>query len=174
MIRKMSFLSHKFPCIPLKFFKLLKEREELQIMQVKQWQFFLKFFVKRQVHLRLWQEQQKLETIVKYNTNLLNCWNVRQFSKFIQRFLCKVIWQLLMQSYISHLRGTIFHHLIIFLIKILPYVTKSIGNYRKYDIFFNFCFTENIFPSIVENPENMIFTLDVFTKMLLFMQHRAI
>ena len=51
--------------------------------------------------------------------------------------------------------------------KILLYwfVTKNIGNYRKYDIFFNFCFTENmIFPWIAENQENMAFTLSVFTK----------
>ena len=44
---------------------------------------------------------------------------------------------------------------------------KNIGNYRKYDIFFNFRSTENmIFPSNTENHENMIFTLSVFTKML--------
>ena len=54
-----------------------------------------------------------------------------------------------------------------FIIKILPYwfVTKNIGNYRKYDIFFNFCFTENmIFPPIAENQKNMIFTFiyDIF------------
>ena len=43
-------------------------------------------------------------------------------------------------------------------------------NYRKYDIFFTFRFTENmIFPSTAENQEN-IFTLSVFTKMLFFMQ----
>ena len=42
--------------------------------------------------------------------------------------------------------------------------------YEKYDIFFNFRFTENIFPSIAENQENKIFTLSVFTKMLFFMQ----
>ena len=56
-----------------------------------------------------------------------------------------------------------------FIIKILPYwfVTKNIGNYRKYDIFFIFCFTENmIFPPIAENQENMIFSLSIFTKML--------
>ena len=45
---------------------------------------------------------------------------------------------------------------------------KNIGNYRKYDIFFDFRFTKNIFPSIAENPENMIFTLSVFSKMLFF------
>ena len=59
-----------------------------------------------------------------------------------------------------------------FLIKILPYwfLTKNIRNCRKYNIFFNFRFTENmIFPSIAENPENMIFTLSMFTKMLFFM-----
>ena len=40
-----------------------------------------------------------------------------------------------------------------FIIKILPYwfVTKIFGNYRKYDNFFSFRFTENmIFPSIAE------------------------
>ena len=48
---------------------------------------------------------------------------------------------------------------------------KNIGNYRKYDIFFEFCVTENmIFPPIVENPGNMIFTLSVSLKMLFFMQ----
>ena len=47
---------------------------------------------------------------------------------------------------------------------------KHIRNYIKYDIFFDFCFTENIFPSIIENPENMIFTLSIFSKMLFFMQ----
>ena len=60
-----------------------------------------------------------------------------------------------------------------FIIKILLYwfVTKIIGNYRKYDIFFNFRFTENmIFLQIAENQENMIFTLSVFTKMLFFMK----
>ena len=59
-----------------------------------------------------------------------------------------------------------------FLIKILPYwfLTKNIRNCRKYNIFFNFRFTENMtFPSIAENPENMIFTLSMFTKMLFFM-----
>ena len=46
---------------------------------------------------------------------------------------------------------------------------KNIGSYRKYDIFFNFHFTNNmIFPSIAENSEKMIFTLSVFTKMLFF------
>ena len=61
----------------------------------------------------------------------------------------------------------------LFIIEIVPYsfVAKNIGNYRKYDIFFNFRFTGNmIFPSIAENQENMIFTLSVFTKMLFFMQ----
>ena len=49
---------------------------------------------------------------------------------------------------------------------------KNIGSYRKYDIFFNFRFTNNmIFPSIAENPEKMIFTLSVFTKMLFFFTH---
>ena len=59
-----------------------------------------------------------------------------------------------------------------FIIKILPYwfVAKNIENYRKYGIFFNFRFTENIFLSIAENQDNMIFTLSVFTKMLFFMQ----
>ena len=61
----------------------------------------------------------------------------------------------------------------LFIIEILPYwfVAKNIGNYRKYDIFFNFRFTGNmIFPSIAENQENTIFTLSVFMKMLFFMQ----
>ena len=61
----------------------------------------------------------------------------------------------------------------LFIIEIVPYsfVAKNIGNYRKYDIFFNFHFTQNmIFPLIAENQENMIFTLNVFTKMLLFMK----
>ena len=61
----------------------------------------------------------------------------------------------------------------LFIIEIVPYsfVAKNIGNYRKYDIFFNFRFTQNmIFPLIAENQENMIFTLNVFTKMLLFMK----
>ena len=79
-----------------------------------------------------------------------------------------------MQSYISHPRGTVFYHLInFFIIKIFPYsfVAKNIGNYRKYDIFFNFRFTGNmVFPSIAEYQENKIFTLSVFTKMLFFMQ----
>ena len=59
-----------------------------------------------------------------------------------------------------------------FIIKILPYwfVAKNIENYRKYYIFFNFRFTENIFSSIAENQDNMIFTLSVFMKMLFFMQ----
>ena len=59
-----------------------------------------------------------------------------------------------------------------FIIEILPYsfVAKNIGNYRKYYIFFNFLFTGNIFLSIAENQENMIFTLSVFTKTLFFMQ----
>ena len=55
----------------------------------------------------------------------------------------------------------------------MPYsfVAKNIGNYRKYDIFFNFRFTGNmIFPSIAEKQENMIFTLSVFAKALFFMQ----
>ena len=59
-----------------------------------------------------------------------------------------------------------------FIIKILLYwfVTKIIGNHRKYDIFFNFRLTENmIFLQIAENQEN-IFTLSVFTKMLFFMK----
>ena len=61
----------------------------------------------------------------------------------------------------------------LFIIEILPYwfVAKNIGNYRKYDIFFNFRFTGNmIFPSIAENQENMIFTLSGFTKMFFFIQ----
>ena len=40
-----------------------------------------------------------------------------------------------------------------------PAPPKNVGNYRKYDIFFNFRFMENmIFPSSAENHENMIFT----------------
>ena len=65
----------------------------------------------------------------------------------------------------------------LFIIEILPYwfAAKNIGNYRKYDIFFNFRFTGNmIFPSIAENQENMIFTLSVFTKMLFFMQWKMV
>ena len=55
------------------------------------------------------------------------------------------------------------------------FVMKNIGNYRKYDIFLNFRFTENmIFPSIGENPENLIFTLIVFSKMLFFMQWKKV
>ena len=42
---------------------------------------------------------------------------------------------------------------------------KNIENYRKYDISYNFRFTEKmIFSSIAENQENMIFTLSVFEK----------
>ena len=77
-----------------------------------------------------------------------------------------------MQSYISHPRGRVFYHLINFFIKILLFwfVIKNIGNYRKYDFFFDFRITENtISPSIEKNPENMIFTLSMFTKMLFFM-----
>ena len=48
---------------------------------------------------------------------------------------------------------------------------KNIGNYRKCDIFFGFRFTENIiFQSIAENAENMIFRLNVFSKMVFVMQ----
>ena len=60
-----------------------------------------------------------------------------------------------------------------FIIKTLPYlfVTKNIGNYRKY-IFFNSRSTENmILTSIAENQENKIFTLSVFAKILFFMQY---
>ena len=59
-----------------------------------------------------------------------------------------------------------------FIIKILPYWfdAKNIKNDRKYELFFNFHFTENIFLSIAENQDNMIFALSVFTKMLFFMQ----
>ena len=75
--------------------------------------------------------------------------------------------------YLSSLRYSILSFNQLFIIEILPYwfVAKNIGNYRKYDIFFNFRFTGNmIFPSIAENQENTIFTLSVFTKMLFFMQ----
>ena len=45
------------------------------------------------------------------------------------------------------------------------------GNYRRYHVFFDFRFTENmILQSIAENPENLMFTLSVFTKMLFSMQ----
>ena len=63
-----------------------------------------------------------------------------------------------------------------FIVKILTYwfVMKNIGNYRTYDIFFNFRFTEKmIFPSIAENQDNITFTLSVFTKMLFFMQFQS-
>ena len=75
--------------------------------------------------------------------------------------------------YLSSLRYSIWSFNQLFIIEILPYwfVAKNNGNYRKYDIFFNFRFTGNmIFPSIAENQENTIFTLSVFTKMLFFMQ----
>ena len=75
--------------------------------------------------------------------------------------------------YLSSAWYNIFSFNQFFIIKILPcwFVTKSIGSYRKYNIFFNFRFTENmIFPSIAENQENVIFTLSVFTKMLFFIQ----
>ena len=75
--------------------------------------------------------------------------------------------------YLSSAQYSILSFNQLFIIEILPYwfVAKNIGNYRKYDIFFNFRFTGNmIFPSIAENQENMIFTLSVFTKMLFFMQ----
>ena len=73
---------------------------------------------------------------------------------------------------ISNPRDTVFNTLIIFLSLScsIDLFRKNIGTYRKYDIFFNFRFTENIFPSIMENQEKMIFTLSVFTKMLFFMQ----
>ena len=76
----------------------------------------------------------------------------------------------------SHKDGAVFYDLINFFIKVLPvwFVMKNIRNYRKYDIFVNFRFTENmIFPSIAENPENMIFKLSVFSKMLFFMQWKT-
>ena len=78
-----------------------------------------------------------------------------------------------MQSYISHPRGRVVNHLINLFNQ---NSTLLIGyeKYRKlykYDIFFDFRFAENmIFPSIAENSENMIFTLNVFPKMLFFMQ----
>ena len=59
------------------------------------------------------------------------------------------------------------------IIEILPYwlVAKNIGNYRKYDFFFNFPFTgDMIFSLIAENQENMIFKLSGFTKVLFFTQ----
>ena len=75
-----------------------------------------------------------------------------------------------MQSYISHPRGTLFNSLISLChYLVLLFVTKNVGNYRKYHFFFNFRFTEKIiFLSIPENQENMIFTLSAFTKMLFF------
>ena len=79
-----------------------------------------------------------------------------------------------MQFYISHPRGTVFYNLISFLsskpcpIHLLRKISEIV---RKYDILFNFRFTENmIFSSIAENQENMIFTSNVITKMLFFMQ----
>ena len=79
-----------------------------------------------------------------------------------------------MQSYSSHPHDTVFYHLInFFIIEIFPYsvIAKNIGNYRKYEIFFNFRFAENmIFPSIAEYQENIIFALSVLTKMLFFRQ----
>ena len=82
-----------------------------------------------------------------------------------------------MESYISLPCGTVFNLLVIFFVIIMVYwfVTKeNIGNYRKYDIFFNCRFTENmIFPSIVENDKNIIFMLSVFTKMLFSCSKRS-
>ena len=80
-----------------------------------------------------------------------------------------------MQSYISHRRGRVFNPLISFFLfcyyLALLIFMKNTGNDRKYDIFVNFRFTENmIFPSNAENLENMIFTFSVFTKMVFFMQ----
>ena len=82
-----------------------------------------------------------------------------------------------MQSYTSHRRGRLFIHLIFFFFSVIILVywfisiTKNIGNYRKYDIFFNFRFTENtIFPPNAENHEHVMFMFSVFTKMLFFMQ----
>ena len=78
-----------------------------------------------------------------------------------------------MQSYISHPRGRVVNHLIN-LFNQNSALLIGYEKYRKlykYDIFFDFRFTENmIFPSIAENSENMIFTLNVFPKMLFFMQ----
>ena len=79
--------------------------------------------------------------------------------------------------YLSSAQYSILSFNQLFIIEILPYwfVAKNIGNYRKYDIFFNFRFTGNmIFPSIAENQGNMIFTLSVITKMLFFMQCREL
>ena len=64
-----------------------------------------------------------------------------------------------MQSYISHRRGRVFNPLISFFLfcyyLTLSIFMKNIGSYRKYDIFFNFRFTENmIFPTNAENLEN--------------------
>ena len=75
--------------------------------------------------------------------------------------------------YLSSARFSILSFDQLFIMEILPYwyVVKNTGNYRKYDIFFNFRFTENtIFPSNAENHENVIFMFSVFTKMLFFMQ----
>ena len=90
-----------------------------------------------------------------------NCILVSTTANKIKQTRSKVIWQLLMQSYISHLPGTVFNALIIFLSLScsIDLFLKTLGNCRKYDIFFNFCFTENmIFASFAENKENMIFT----------------
>ena len=71
-----------------------------------------------------------------------------------------------MQFYIFHLCDTVFDHLIIFFCHYLALLICY-----KYDIFFNFCSTENmIFSSVAENQEIMIFSLSVFTIMLFFMQ----
>ena len=93
-----------------------------------------------------------------------------------------------MHSYISPPRGTVFYHLINFLlskscpIDLLRKIPEIIENMvfslifvlQKIWYFFNFCFTENmILPQIAENQEN-ICTLSVFTKMLFLMQWEII
>ena len=69
-------------------------------------------------------------------------------------------------------RGTVFYHLVIFFFVIILlywFVTKNKKNYRKYDIFFNFRFTENmIFPSIAENQEKYDIYVEHFYKNIVF------
>ena len=74
-----------------------------------------------------------------------------------------------MQYYISHRRGRVCNSLIIFFSFLsLSCFIDLLQKILEVDVFFNFCFTEKmIFPSNAENHENMIFTLSVFTKILL-------
>ena len=65
-----------------------------------------------------------------------------------------------MQSYIPHWRGTVFNLIIIFPLLSVPcFIDLLRKTSKKYNIFFNVRFTEN-----------MIFALGVFTQMLYFMQ----